>query len=591
MSQAPDAGNGMDQNFIVTDSTDQGVNDPGQSFTEPREASANINSGGAQGTVNYVPPVNNTTQSNNKGFNCAPNADDATLFYNYVRAASADTILSQEGEAYYESLKKYLSERNIRIDRLPNTNGFLVQEPSIPFGIPLAFQETLPRATRPFYPYTDALNNILEDARIFVQDKINILDPILITNTDYNKSKDMSQSIEWFLKSTFSDVATMNALSNCTFRIIVDQDRVKQNLINMTPSGILPYVQYGVSIEVLNKINNFTNEGDWVPLFTIGAYTEFIRDDERTYGERRIKFSPIINISACAIRFTSVVLAPIVLQMAYRVFLMNNMWIQPFKHFDPSNDHEANLGQLILDDHTRPSFLNNSMEFEDFLYTCINAPALAIEITDGHLNYPGLALLTTPSNVNFLKNRLADAVASNQSEINLINSIDDNMIKNSVSYYTGITNYEGSVVDTRTIDYFKICRGNAADKRLLDQFLMYTSYPEDRIQAISDAGFGSFSGLGSNTGVQSLYTTAKYILDPKALEKFVSLTSKLHILNAPMVDRGNILSGSLLAEVGNQLRNDFRMNNTVYSSNNSFVGRTLFNQGNFTYNAINRNCK
>ena len=571
MSQAPDAG----MNVSINDITEQYASDPGQSTTEPREVSAGLNTDDVRATIQSGSTVEENKGRRNK---TSPSVD-SSIFFTGVLRASEDVALSVEGEEYFNVLKKIMTDydNKYHINRLNNTGSFIITHEDSTLAVPFVFQETLSRPNRPFYPYTDSLSRVLNNALVYVNKTKDVAAPLMITPQDYSKAKSMARSIMCMVTDTFNPAATMDALQNCKYRIITDQARAMNNLRNICPNGVVPYVQYAVSVEVAennNRGNCFNRDEDenWVPLFTIGGYTEFNKN-RNNYGGG-VKFTPLVNISCVAIRYTSISLLPTVIRIAYDTFIRNRMYLAPFRHFDDKNEY--NLGYLVLSEDPNLSLIKNSQEFEDFVHHALDNPVLCVEFTQGEFIYPGLSLITDATRVGILKEMLSNMFSPQYADA--INKIPGNIAATGISYYTGYSKYDSKIVDTRAIDYFKICRGNANNRALLDAFLGYSNRPEDRIKAIVDAGFDSI--IDGEDCVQSLYTTVKCILDGPAVQSFLNLTSGLTFFGMEYNNTANVFSSESLRNIGNYLNDNITYAGNMTNSNGFYGPQPLL--GNFS---------
>lgn len=569
MSQAPHVNDGV----FISDATEQYNADPGSTTTESREASLGFNVGEAQATIQSGKPVSENSHSRAK---TSPDVD-ASLFFTGVVRASEDVSLSVEGEEYLNQVKKIINDvdNKFRVTRLNNTGSYIVTHDNNNLAVPFVFQETLSRPNRPFYPYSESLKRVLENAVAFVEGKKDVVTPIMITPQDYPKAKAMALSIVFMIKDTFNNAATVNALERCKFRIITDQARAINNLKQVYPNGVIPYTQYAISVEIAKNDNRnscFNREEDenWVPLFTIGGYTEFIKNRSH-YGEP-ITFTPLVNISSVAIRYTSIALLPTIIRVAYDSFIRNKMYLAPFRHFD---NNEYNLGNLALSEDPNTSLIKNSQEFDEFVHRILYNPVLCVEFTQGEFVYPGLSLIIDPDRVMVLKQILTNSFTNEYA--NAISGIPNNMIASGIGYYTGYAKYDGNIVDTRNIDYFKICRGNVNNRGLLDAFLGYSSRPEDRIKAIVDAGFDSI--IDGQDCVQSLYTTVKYILDGQSVQAFLNLTRGLSFFGMEYNNTTNVFSTESLRNIGNFLNDNISYTGNMSSGNGFYGSQPLF--GNF----------
>lgn len=568
MESAPNTGITIDN---VTDETEN-IN-IGNTRTESREFSSNVDQGCVTGRVISDGGIN--YRSSYRGDRSAPSAD-SRLFFAGVSAASADTALSIDGENYINELRKGLKDNGFRVERFEGNPGcFIVSHPDFCVIFPIIFQETLPRPNGTFKPYTEAMARIFNGIQEEHKDGTDIISPVLITPNDYPRVKSMATSIEFAIRTTLSPEATINALRSCRFRVVTDQNRTQSNLRHMYPGGVIPYHQYAVSVEVADpSVSGYDRryyrdeEVEFIPLFTLGGYTEFLKND-RSFGYggsfRGQTFTPLINVSVCAIRYMSIALLPLAIRVAYNTFLGTDMWLSPFRHF---NNSGYNLGNLALDENGKPCVLNDSREFDEFVDVALTKPILCLEITGGLPGYPAFSMMTYTGGTEKLKKQLAAAAGvSNDS----LKDFPASLIAGYLDYASGVTNFDGQVVDTRTIDYFKICKtSNAMVPGKLDRFLHYSSNIEDRIDAIADSGFNN--SIDGRSGVQSLYTTQKFVLAPDAVRAFLEYTKSLSFPDMPYMERGNVFSSDFLRNTGDAL--DKKCFGFGYNSGSGLFRRT-----------------
>jgi len=540
-------------------------------YTEPREVSNNIDQGQLTGNVQQsAPEVNAQNQQKQQNVQQAP--DTSYLFMSELQAADADVTLSPEGEKYLTDLKKALNDEGFEVTRLVDTGMHLVySKAGSNIGIGLFFSECAPRQNRMFMPITKSLSRYYADVSKHAKN-VNCIDIIMITPQDYICVKQMASRLVSSIRFLMTDSASIANMSKFQFRLVTNQNATMSRIKQLSPHGVLPYMQYAVSLEVATEDRNtqtfngfrHQDEIDWRPVFTLGGYTEFIydRDARSDYPP----FIPVVTISECAIRYSPITMLPMIIYAAYDGFIRSGLYLDPFKNV---GERGANIGELVM--HNNVSCrINDSYEMDTFINKYVGKPLLAVDITEGRINYHGFNLMCHQDSTKFLSDCIIRSTGGN---INAANNFPESFVKGRSEMYTGVVNLNGDLVDTRSIDYFTVVNSKN-DEQLVRRFLNYNSRPEDRMQAIYDAGYGA--SVGSNSGLTSYYSTYKYLLDEKAMAAFFNIASQLNLIMAGSANYTPAFNFSMLRKSAEALYNtDIHcgMNsNANYHGVNSFRG-------------------
>lgn len=535
--------------------------------TEARAASAVGDDG-----IRYSAPSVGETNGETKRSSDGGKAPDAEIFFSELLSAGSDTVLSQDGEDYLTQLRKLLGEDGFNVTRLSGTGAYLIDNPKLAHAVAVYFSECTPKSNRPFAPYTKFIPKIQNeiDNR---QPGVRLMDTILITPNDYPRVKQMSSMLGNLLKYTFTGTATLKNMQKFTYRLTTDQTRAMAHLKQTCPHGVLPNTQYAVSMEIAklpdSRNDRYYRDDDdrlleYMPLFTVGGSTEFYYDDDRRAN--RPPFIPIVSITTCAIQYTALQFLPMVIAAAYLGFIDSELYLEPFKNF---GDVGPNLGELIRVNN-KATRLRSVGEYRDALPAMLDRPLLAVEATEGRLEYPGLYLLSSEDGMSMLKEQLL----TNFDDSPLIDEIPTSMVAAFTEFYTGTVNVNGELRDSRSVDYFSVCE-HQTDDRLLSRFLGYSSRPEDRMQLLQDCGYNTTMSNGRE-GLTSLYSTYKFILNGQSVSKFLSVAYNLDMLVTNSDNRNSVFNPDKLRGIGTSLHD-------LVGSRPSFESRRFRNNDSRSY--------
>lgn len=535
-------------NIPTTDSlADTGINLGAPNA--PRGGRSNQATGFQDGTVNSNDPIDDATQGESSRSTQAVSAS----FRRQLLDAQSRDKLSSLGEEYLEKFSAQLEKDGLHLTPVAINGAYIARDDR--YGIMIVFEEASHRSTaNEFTPQANIIGRIMNDNVVRDQIKgmdVEVLTGILITPEDYGTKDDTKYAlaanrIRNYVNLSLGAEVSIEELERYQFRIITNPSVVEQNLIKYSPHGVAPYFMYGACVEVCmderikegRRSRRDYNEDDyeWLPLFTIGAMTEFERYDEDDLPNR-----PIVTITAYEGSFLSVKLLPFVIAVASEIFIYQELWLEPFRNFGPEG---YNLGELYVDDTTgRPSRLENRRDMKEFMKNYVGRPVLCVDVQNGRFTFPGFEILAN-----------AD-ITRLQEELDCLNgdqrlTVDD-PVKTQIEYYTGFVVDDGQLRDSRSIHYFRLISDHS-DPELLDRFRNYFDNPEDRIKAISEAGFNNYQGRTKL--LTTVYPTTKYLLDADAILRMTDMTSVLNILRNTTRDNNPAFTSDLLNQQATILR-------------------------------------
>lgn len=495
------------------------------------------------------------------GLNSEPRRDandrmppDPERLYAKIVAASQIRALSPDGEEYLKQMKAIFGEENFSMTRMPDTGAYIVSHPQLTAAIAVVFSEMVGRPTnKPFLPYTSCFPSVYTEAENLDQ-KHEVLTAILVTPKDYPQCKIMAMKIMEVCRNAISDLTTYSNLDMYRYRVnsMPTQAAIRGALRPQSAHGVLPYVQYGAQLEIAKVSQNRRrysyndDDADWIPVLTLGGYTEWVFEDSSRDETR--PFSPIVVISACEAALPAINFTPLVLALAYNVFIRSGMYLEPYRSFTP-NSGMPNLGRLVPDPETGElGFFDHPSEMSAFLRRYATNPALAVDVTEGRMGFPGFMLLGEPESRQFLIDECMDFDTNKR-----IHPEDlERLVYSSSRSYTGTVQREDGPCDTRAIDYFCIAESKPQPE-LLERFSNPIDRPDDRIQAIADAGF-SMSYTGGDS-LDSVYTTWRHLLDGDSLGAMFEIANGLDILQTQIDGRTALYSRAVLGKIGDTLQN------------------------------------
>lgn len=474
--------------------------------------------------------------------------------------------LSPLGEEYLEKFTAQLEKDGLHLTPVAINGAYIARDDQ--YGILVVFEEASRRSTtNEFVPLANVIGRIMNDNVVKDQIKgmgIDVLTGVLITTEDYGTKDDIKYAlaanrIRNYINLSLGAEVSMQELESYQFRIITNPTVIEKNLVKYSPHGIAPYFMYGACVEVCmdpriregrrNRHDYREDDYEWLPLFTIGAITEFERCDDDDQQNR-----PIITITAYEGSFLSVKLLPFVLAVASEIFIYQDLWLEPFKNFGETG---YNLGQLYVDERTGiASRLEDRRDMKTFLKDHVSQPVLCVDVQAGRFTFPGFEILAN-SDLEQLQNELDSLTDDSQLQI-------EDPVEYQLEYYTGYVADNERLCDSRSIHYFRVA-DHCRDLDLLDRFRNYSAgEPDDRIKAIAEAGFNNYQGRTNM--LTTVYPTTKYLIDADVVLQMTEMTSVLNIIRNTTRDSNPAFTSEMLAQQANTYRTRTR---SIYNDRSS----------------------
>lgn len=485
--------------------------------------------------------------------------------------------MSMNGEEYLRIFQDQLTGEGLQVTQMPIGGAYVVHNDKYSMGV--VFDEAVRRTVgSEFAPRAKVLNKIFTDnvvEGVLAGMDQEVLSTILLTTEDYG-SKENSRAyaaanrIRNYLNLAVGAEASTKELEQYSYRIVTTPSVVDHNLAAYNLHGVAPYHMYGCTVDICmdsrakdrRRYDIKEDDLEWSPLFTIGAITEIL-----DYPDEDRPNIPVITITGYEGTFLSVKMLPLVLAVAYEIFISQGLWLEPFKNY---GEKGRNLGQLYPDENGQPSRIKSRADMKEFLRNFVGDPILAIDVQHGHFTFPGFDILADGS-LTRLRKELEDL--TNGELIDLVDPVVEQF-----EYYTGTVADGDQIVDSRSIDYFRIVDQHM-DDRLRSRFLNYPQQADDRVRAIAEAGFSNYSGNSNMLNV--LYPTTKYLLSADAIKQMFEISSVLNIMRNTTRDDSPIIGSEMLRQQGASLHSSglslFKNRNTQSPRNRAGVGRIFGN--------------
>lgn len=478
--------------------------------------------------------------------------------------------LSPEGEKYLESLVTSCEKADIKYVIMPSTNTHLFIKDKNVYA--LIFSEHIREANKTGCDLAIAeLNN--EFIRNPDFKKLGaMVATTIVHKTDYDRVNNMAKNIQNTLKYAFYP-CTLEDITQGQYRVNTNLMTVRDELARMSPHGVPSRVDYGFVLELADTTNEGLKssglfnrfEPKWVPMAAVGAYTDIVRSP----GARRMeeKFMPIIHISDIQSNIRSIRMLPVLMGIALDAFYTNAGWMSPFMSFTKGT---PNLGSLYFSPDTNaPEFLTNQDQVRNFCLAMVEDPVLVMDIQPGRATLPGIEYLVTDIQPAVMAD-LLDFFNPTAEELRQLGSALPTLVERPITMLSGLVETDGQWVDSRCIDYFKIIESQS-DRGFLEYFLNYSDRPDDRFQAISDAGYKS---------MVALYNTNISPVNLDSLEQMVQLMGSSLSVQRDYAETTQSFTGSALVARSQKLRDLVAAHGSIIKSGYSRRPGAFFGEGN-----------
>jgi len=364
-------------------------------------------------------------------------------------------------------------------------------------------------------PQTNKLDSIIGEFKSKVKDlkaSFKLVNTFVVIPEECTEDNAFHMAETIFAQLNDSNIAFFNEFNlkdwdGVTFQINTNQTEVKRYISLYSPHTVPERNDFGFSV----LMNPAADTKDFYLLqlkFAVSGYTKFITPHDR--NDMNAKIIPIPTITSIASFTPTARLIPLVIALATKVYLIDQMWMEPFKHFA---EGQPNLGMLV-DEVNRP--VTTLAEFNQLLMQYFELPRLCLDITKGRY---GLA-----SQQDFCDERCAYDIIEQFSGRNehlkesqeRVQAIAKQYIHFQPKYnhYNGVvTDEHGVLHDTRAIDYLNLAAKPENDRTAIANFKLHPANPSTRINEIC--------ALYPNTRL--LYDTTSIILAPQTIAYIASV--------------------------------------------------------------------
>lgn len=475
-------------------------------------------------------------------------------FYDLAMSVKSARDLSTEGESYLQKLTELVQAKGLQIDLLPRTNAYVVSNGTYMVGV--LFQEhitIMPDMT----PQSRQTANVYKEAEERYANSM-LLDVVIVSPTDYDRAPRMARWIDLVLRlngSAENGLIDLQNMSNSLFRINTNRNNVMQVIDDLSPHGVHGYTQFGYVLEMCSlpassirkdyRLSSRDQDNvNWVPILAVGAYVDFTSNG--AFGNE-LKFMPQIHISDPVTLFPTLKLLPVIQSLAVQTFIRGETWKDYFNQFD---DIHPNITSLWFDQSGTPEFARNAHERDAFIATRCTPPLLTLDVPAGRASIPGMLLYGMEDCHAGIISQFVDFLG--EASFQAMGSL----TLHTSTEYTGNVNFESSMVDSRSIDYFKMLKSCNGDRMLLDKFVQFTDNPADRLEAIAQAGFN----------VLSLYETYMCILNDEALVTMSEAVGRKFPLMSNCLVNGRSVNFSSINLAGNRFAERLQQMGPVFVS-------------------------
>jgi len=285
-----------------------------------------------------------------------------------------------------------------------------------------------------------------------------VISSVTILPEEYapNYAVKMAQSIlnifTGFNISVGTDTFTANSLKNETIFVTTNMHEVRDYMRQYSPHAVLDRDDIGFLVRTGTK-DSTTNKpiyGD--VLFGVTGYTKFLNC---TGYNQMAKIRPVATITNIVSRAPISGFIPFAITLAGDCFCRANMWLEPYKNF--STDR-PNLGNLV--DITGNVPVKTQQELQALITTYFDTPLLALEISDGRYNLPGVTSMVY-GNLPMYQHlcRFFGRAEIYNLPAEELKAVADEVLRAAASYetLTGVVVDKQGATDSRWIDYLAMC--------------------------------------------------------------------------------------------------------------------------------------
>ena len=250
-----------------------------------------------------------------------------------------------------------------------------------------------------------------------------------------------------------------------------------------------------------------------------------------------VKHTPLIHITniTCTLPIPGIV--PLMLSIAANQMLEHNRWLEPFRTYQKG---QLNLGNLFPDP-TKPSslgFLASDVELGPFLNAHMNAPLVALDVSEGQWRIPDLAKWSDESYTK----QVYDQIGAFFGQLSFDRNIKPfKVMADAFTGEYGDNRQGGGLLDSRNIDYISLLANGSVDGGATD-LTYYTNEPAFRAKLISRYCGGDFRSL-HRTRISAIDGQVLAVI-AEALRKHVSIEGSVQTNRSVAMDWATAMAES-----------------------------------------------
>lgn len=424
--------------------------------------------------------------------------------FGVLNMLSAGANLGGPVEDYLKVLKSYFSNDNtaslvkIEVSRLNEPYGAHAYIAGN-CAVVLLFTDTMSNMeNQHFVPTSAYIGQAARELKAKHGNDIRLLNAVIVLPGDYTRAQQMAQYISLTLAvATNARLYDMNVSAIAESQFSIDPDvNLARNYINIyNPSSVAPRTDVGFVLYAKAPRRQgqqpYLQAEDSRPIAAVGAYTEI----QRLVGQGGVvRYQPIVHITSITSGMPVPGIIPLCLAIAADRFTgQGGNWIQQFM---PPRRNEPNLGQLFPDpaDPKKQWFCADMEQFNGLRGQYFNDAILAIDVVEGQARIPALAAYANPPGFkavyDYAQNFFGAKLQLDLTALPYFVYATD---------YIGVYGDQGSLVDSRNMDYMRLLVNGAQDALTQNVLLHYPVDPSGRSRVLFEKTGGSYKSLWLNT--------------------------------------------------------------------------------------------
>lgn len=414
----------------------------------------------------------------------------ANIVTKFVRPSRLSPAGKEYSSTFAEELKKCSFGHGLEVIDIasPNLDATVVYKRSSKLiAVLLYFESMSPSSVTVPSDYIDEVIKAFKAAIKQEDVEYRSISSVTVVPEEYNSgyATIMAQTIvNTFTGYSISVSSEFNvsSLEDSAIYITTNMARVRNYIKKCSPHAISDRDDIGFLVSFCDKSRPMVEQNDENTLFAVTGYTKFVTSELPAYNGRGNRMCPVVTITNIASVAPITGYVPFAVSLAGRCFCDANMWHEPYKNFA---DDKPNLGYLIDAIGNVP--VKSMQEFNALCANYFTEPVLAIDISNGRYNLPGVTSLcygNVPMYMHlnrFFRND--EAFKDTPDEMAMkANSV----LYSELNYksLTGITIDQTGPMDSRWIDYLTLYSSFADDPSAIQELRGEPTDPLARINSV-----------------------------------------------------------------------------------------------------------